>query len=428
MTKEKRKKKKNKFKMYIIILVIFYLIFRIIPILRATTLKTVTVNYDALEIKENSRGIVFKYEDVYTSKTPGQVTLLAKEGERVSAGSKIASVSLNGNDLFKDIEKIDEDIEKLKEKNISKDLFKGDLEKNDEDIENLANEIRESVLNEDYEKANELKENLREKVDKQLVMSGGNSYNALTIKNLERKKKELLEEISNDVTDYYSKNSGIISYKIDGLENIFTPEKIGDIKLDDFKELDESISEIKDNDSINNEDEMFKVINNFKWYVVLKIDDIEDKTIKEGQNLTLRVKSFEKEMIGRVIDTDIRDKEGIIVVELNSHLHNFYDKRYLDVEVIIKKYSGLLIPRMAIIDKDGVTGVYIKDISGISKFRPIEILGEYKDNVIIKKGDGLRENYIEVDINGQKERVKTLTLYDEVFIHGDKIKEGEIVN
>ena len=113
-----------------------------------------------------------------------------------------------------------------------------------------------------------------------------------------------------------------------------------------------------------------------------------------------------------------------MVINFNSFFHDHYDKRIVDVELVKSRHEGLKVPIKSISEKDGIKGVYIKDISGIIKFRPIEILGKNEEYAIISSGD--KNNNI--NIKGSDEVVKTVKLFDEILLNNGKIKEGQIVD
>ena len=75
----------------------------------------------------------------------------------------------------------------------------------------------------------------------------------------------------------------------------------------------------------------------------------------------------------------------------------------------------------------GIKGVYIKDISGIVKFRPIKILASQNEHTIVSEGAGIN-SIIEIEVNGEVQKYITIRMYDEVFVNGSKIKEGLIIN
>ena len=113
-----------------------------------------------------------------------------------------------------------------------------------------------------------------------------------------------------------------------------------------------------------------------------------------------------------------------MVIEFTDKLHDYYSIRFPEIEIIKSKVDGLKIPTKAVIDKDSIKGVYIKDKSGIVKFRPIKILGEEGNNTYVDLGD----NNANITLEGAEKSVQTITLFDEIFVNTINIKEGQITN
>ncbi len=101
-----------------------------------------------------------------------------------------------------------------------------------------------------------------------------------------------------------------------------------------------------------------------------------------------------------------------------------YDERFVNFDIIKYKHNGYKIPTKAIVEKDGIKGVYIKEISGIVKFKPVEIIKEEDKFVYVSSG----ENNTIVIKGGQDKPVKTITVFDEILLNTKGVKEGIIVH
>ena len=113
-----------------------------------------------------------------------------------------------------------------------------------------------------------------------------------------------------------------------------------------------------------------------------------------------------------------------MIIKFSDKLHDYYNNRFPEVEIIKDKIDGLKIPTKAIIDKDSIKGVYIKDKSGIVKFRPIKIIGEEGNDTYVDSGNSNGN----ITLESVEKAVQTITLFDEIFINTTNIKEGQIIN
>ena len=153
---------------------------------------------------------------------------------------------------------------------------------------------------------------------------------------------------------------------------------------------------------------------------------VEDRTQVEqyeiGQPLVFEL--YDKtELNGKIISLNISNNNVVIVLKLNTYLHEDYNLRFTPISIINYKKEGLKIATDVIIEKDGKKGVFIKEIHGIVTFRQIDILGVEDDYTFINKGNN--NGYIHFD--GDEKPKKTVTLYDEIFLEPNRVTEGEIL-
>ena len=425
--RDKKRSKRKKIRAFFIAFIFIYLIFRSVPALHASTLKTAIVEEGTLEDKVELKAIVVKDEKVYTSKGEGKVKLYKKEGERVKVGTEIAQVSLLDKDasLKNELEEINRKIESVEKIQKERETVKSDKDKANKNSNEVLDNIQNSIANKNYEEIPNLKEELYFSLGKQKDVSGGNTLSEQTLENLNREKEKIKKEIANNSIKYISKEAGIVSYEIDGLENIFSPKNLSKYNVEDIKEAELCSKTTKNGNETNAEDILFKIVDNHHFYLLVQIDDIKQiSPLKEGDSIGFLIDNDSQKLKGKIRRIDKKGRQAAMVIESDFFCHNYYNKRKVNINLIKSSYEGYKIPIKSISKKDGVDGVYIKDISGIIKFKPIKILGKNKEYAIISSGD--QNNNI--DINGNNKPVKTVKLFDEILLSNGKIKEGRIVD
>ena len=158
--------------------------------------------------------------------------------------------------------------------------------------------------------------------------------------------------------------------------------------------------------------------------MLIKIDNVDDiEGYKEGDSILLSGKDIIGNLRGHIEKISIEGDKGVILCRFNRNFENYYDKRYIKLDIIKNKYDSFRIKKKCVIEKDGLKGVYIKDISGIVRFRPIEIISEDEDYVYISTGD--KNNYIYIE-EGDK-RLRTVRQFDELILNPSYVEEGMIL-
>ena len=236
MSQEERKlrrRKKKKWQFILTAFVFIYLFFRSTPFLFAIRFKTVLPEKKIIEDKVQTEAIVVKKENLYKADGEGKIEIVGNEGERVAKGTKVAKLTLlnETSTLNQELEELDKKID---------------------------------ILN-------------KTKKDGEVIKKDINEENTLINQNLESlkgKREEIANQISSNIINYFSKEAGILSFKIDGYEEIYSFNHKEDYNYSDFKQIANKQKIIKDNSDIKAEEPIFKIIDNFEWYMIIKLENI----------------------------------------------------------------------------------------------------------------------------------------------------------
>lgn len=429
MSYERRKRRrriKSSFRIAIIAFIFIYLAFRSLPIFLANNTKTILPIEEVVIKKLTSQGIIIKDEVVYRAQGTGQLDSSIKEGERVPAGIQVASINLleDTSGLKLQLMEIEKAILSLSKSEKDKEVFKNEKDKISENQDKLIESIQVAINLGHYEKINNTKMELALYDSKASDISVNNKLIGQSLDKLNERREILQEEINSNNIKYFTTNSGIVSYLIDGYETVYLPK---DFENYTYESLNlESIKETKEiNEDVDIGSAVFKMIDNFQWFLALKVEDIGDITEYEiGKNMTIQIENDDKELQGTIVAINGDNDKAVFVLRFKDFLHEYYKLRFPKVNIIKSKKEALKIPTKVIIEKDGQKGVFIREINGIVKFRPISIISEDGSYTFIDKGDARGQ----INIPGVEDSLKTVTLYDEIFSRTNNIKEGQILN
>lgn len=423
MTYEERKKRrliKKRLRGIIVIVFLVYLIIRSIPIALAKNAKTILPEQDILIKSIETQGILIKSEKVYT--TVGGIDGNAQklEGKRVPVGYKVANVSLlrDVSGLKEELKEIEDTINILSKSDKELELFEKDKMKVQESQENLVKTLQEKINNSDYSSIREIKEGLEQSSDKIADLSPSTTLIVQSLDSLNKRKEDILEEINSNTVMYTTSTAGILSFKVDGYENLYIPKDFENYTYENL-DIPKELKRKEENDFTG-----FKIIDNFQWHMGLKIDDIKNlKEYEVGDFLHIRIKDDDRELTGRIVAINKSGNKMVVILRFNAYLEDYFDLRFPSVDIILSEKKGFKIPTKSILDKEGQKGVYIKEFNGIVKFRPISIIDSNKDYTFVNIG---KNGYI--DIKGYEKPVQTINLYDEIFLNPSIIEEGQILD
>lgn len=370
--------------------------------------------------KVDSKGYLILKEKVYTSQGDGVVDYNVRDGERVPKDYIVANLNLmsDSEDLKKELLKVQSAIEY---KNQSLNPSTSSFVITDKEI-NLINSIQDSLVRDNMQETLLAIETLELNTKKNVDISEISDLINLSNQELEDRRDDLSKEISTNNVVYKAEDAGIISYKVDGLEEVYNEENIEKIDYQLIMDNQKSAS-LGQRNSVKMGDPLYKIIDNFTYAMAIPVEDekvlktySKDKTV----DLLINSKISLKGRVSRVNRTS--ESKGVLIVSLNDKLSELGYDRVLNVSLIESRSDCFVIPTKAIVEVDNQTGVYILELNGLVKFRPIEILRQNEIDTTISIGD--EKGYIK---NKKGEDLRTLSAFEEVIIEPENIEEGEIL-
>lgn len=387
--------------------------------------KTILPKEDQYIISMKAQSVLIKDETVHDVNGDMIINPDIEEGKKVSQGFQVGR-----SNIVKDIGSLDEELEEINKaidllniKNEGSEIFNEDKESLASTQESLIKEIQERIKEKDYSGIGDLRNQILFTDGKLSDVSMDNTLLGQSLENLNSRKDIILGEINNKSINYYTQEAGVISFIIDGYENIYVPKEFENYTYDILQvpEISKNKKPDKEEDKALNK---YKIINNFNWYLAIKIDNIKDvQAYKLYDSIYLKIDDIDRELVGNIVAINDSNSKAVYIVRFNSYLYDYYDLRFPTVEILLKRQDAFLIPSKSIIDKDGQKGVYIKEFNGIVRFRPIEIIDEKDNYTFISKGNESR--LINLD---SENPVRTISLYDEILLNPLNFKEGEILN
>ncbi|NLY43967.1 MAG: hypothetical protein GX066_08375 [Clostridiaceae bacterium] len=395
--------------MFVVVLIYIWCLY----IYLNTPIRTDIVKMGLLEDSENVTAYLIKDEKLLYSNYGENFDEIAKEGERVSKGSKIAIIYKNDVDpkIQEALKKINERIADISSNQANNALFSGDLKKLDDQIRSKIDEVINASRNGEASMLSKLKSDINQLLDKKMIISGEKGASGKNLEALQKEKESYEQQLSSSKMDLIAEVSGVVSYQLDGLEQILNPEKINEFTPEDFESLERlNLSNAQADKELR---PIAKIIDNYKWYIGFLMDADKVYPMKVGEKVKIRFRDLKDKVIDASVYFISEEQKGKVVVVLCSdkYIDSFSSMRKVNVDIIKSSYSGFKIPVSAIRVKDGKTGVYIIS-DQVVRFREVEII--YKnDNFAIVKENSTNKN--------------GLLLYDEVITKGKDIEEGKLV-
>lgn len=415
--KNKHEKIKNKLLskllLIIIILIIIYIVYKIINLVISPADISVVEN-GIIASEESAIGYVIREEKVIKGENyQNGICQIKAEGEKVAKGDNVFRYySSNEETINENINELNSKIQEAMEGNTN--LFPRDIKAIDNQIEN---EIDGLKYKNNIQEINENKKDIETYMSKKSKIAGSLSQAGSYINELIQEKENYQLELNKNSEYIKAPMSGVVSYRVDNLEETLTPDEFESLSEEKLKSLD-----LKTGQMVTTSDQMGKIINNYECYIATITNSKEAKETEIGKKVTLRL-STQDEIKATIQYLNKQDDGSVLIVfKINECVEKLIDYRKISLDIIWWEYEGLKIPKSAIIYNNGLSYV-VRNRAGYHNKILIKILKESDKYCIVSsytydelKSIGYSENEIR--------NVRKISIYDEIIIN-PKIEDIE---
>ena len=404
-------KKHKKVLIVLALLCVIIYVFCIVIRLVKNPTNTFLVEQGQIYQEEVTNGYIIRDETVVKGENyKNGMSQIKTEGERVAKGEAIFRYYSNGEDnLVKKIEELDKKIDEAMENENNK-IFSSDTKVLENQIlEKIENAYNESNL----QKIKEYKKDINTYITKKAKIAGELSPSGSYLKKLIDQRSSYENSLNSGAEYLKSPISGVVSYRVDGYEEILTTKDFGNIS----KEFLEGLN-LKTGQIIAASNESGKIIDNYKCYIATILSSEYAQKAQIGDSVKLRLPS------GNEVNADIEyinvqdNNEYIIIFKIERCVEELINYRKISLNIIWWSYSGKKIPNSAIkYEKKGDNEVaYV-----------IRTRAEYQDKILVKRLKSNEKYTIVTDYTSEEleqlgytpEEIKsrkTISLYDEILI------------
>ena len=273
-------KKRNILISIISLFIILYLLYTIYLLIKQPT-NVFTIEEGKLYKEETDIGYVIRNEKVVKGENyKNGMEQIKAEGERAAVNENIFRYySSNEENLKVKISELDNKIQEILTND--KSLLTSDMKMLENQIDSKLEDISKVK---DVSKLVEYKKEIDNLVTKKAKIAGDSSPQGSYLRDLIEERKKYESQLNSGAEYVKAPISGLVSYRVDGLEEILTPENFGMINEEYLEKLD-----LKTGKIVATNEECGKVIDNFKCYIVTITDSEEAKNAKVGDSVKVRL-------------------------------------------------------------------------------------------------------------------------------------------
>lgn len=398
----------------ILLLVLIYIGYTIYLLIKQPT-DVFTIEEGKLYLEETNIGYVIRDEQVIQGENyKNGIEKLKTEGEKVAKDeAAFRYYSKNEETLKNKIMQLDVKIQEAMEKET--ELLPSDMKLIESQLDEKMIGLNKMT---DVSQMEETKKEISELVTKKANIAGDNSPKGSYFNQLIEERRKYESELNSGAEYVNAPVSGIISYKVDGLENVLKPttECFSTLSKQYLESLD-----LKTGKVVATSEECGKVIDNSYCYIATISSSEQAKTAKVGQkNIKVRLPN-NIEIPADIIYTAQEDENSyLIVLRVGKQIEELINYRKISFDLIWWSDSGLKVPNQAIV-KDGELDYVIRKRAGYLSKILVKVKRTTEKYSIVEPYDA--EDLRKLGFSNEEiASYKKISLYDEVLLNPDLSK------
>ena len=406
---QKKRKKSKTILIYALLLIMTcYIAYTIYLLIKQPT-DTFTVEEGKLYLEETRIGYIIRDETVVKGENyKNGMEQIKTEGEKVSKDEDIYRYySNNEENLKQKIQELDLQIQEIMESQTV--LFSSDIKNLEAQIDEIVEQLKEIT---DVQKTQEYQKQISELITKKAKIAGELSPSGSYLNKLIQERSNYENQLNSGAEYIKAPKSGLLSYRVDGLEEKLTTADFGYLSKEYLEGLD-----LKTGKIVATSDECGKIIDNFNCYITTISDSQEAREAEIGDKVKIRLPSnVEVDAEIEYISNEGED-ERLLVLKFDKQIEELISYRKISFDLIWWSDSGLKVPNKAIVEKDGLNYV-VRNRAGYLNKLLVKIVRRNDKYSIVTSytTDELKElGYSNSEINSYKK----ITIYDEILINPD---------
>lgn len=389
--------------------VVIYIVVELVSAVHVRVLTQTATEITAYD-SVDATALAVRDEAVYSSGAQGVVVPSVADGGKISVGGEVAKVfdSQETAARYSEVADLQAQLDSIRALESSSGGLVTDVEAAGENIVLTLNSYVRAMAGGSWDQAGDLLSELNgEIVERQMIIGQDVDFSS-QIQSINDRLSALKAQAYQPSDVLTTDRSGVFSGYTDGLESLVDYDSVTSVTADQLAQYLEKAQSPQTTGALG------KMIYSYDWYFLCTVDRQALAGLENGDTVEVCLEKDADSVIRMQIvsgaDVSAQAETTVLVLKSNQMTGAMTSYRAEEIEIRLHSYKGLRVPKEAVREVDGVTGVYAL-VSQTIEFRPIEILYTGDTYVVAKYDPGDDEG---------------LRLYDQVITEGKDLYDGKV--
>lgn len=379
-----------------------YLMVLLINIFKKPT-TTFIVENGKIYQEEFTEGYIIRNEQLINiNDSRNGIVAIKSECDKVGKGDPIYRYCVeNEAEINQKIEDVDKEIQANLDMN--EEFFSADIKIINTQIDSKLDNL---CRNDDLKKISQDKSDINTYLTKKIKIRAEESNNN-TLQELIKKREGFEKQLKEQSSYIKAENSGVISYRIDGLEHTLNGSDFSNINENYLNNLKLETGEI-----IASSTDCGKIVDNFKCNIACILDSEEAKQCVVGRSIKIRL-ADSQEIPAKIVQKQEQESgKQLIILEVTNSVIDLIKYRKISLDVIWWSDSGLKIANSAI-KYEGNFAYVVRNRAGLREKILVKILRSNDKYSIVENYTYAELKEAGYDMSSISNR-KTISIHDQV--------------
>lgn len=374
----------------------------------------IKLNFQTIPITSNHKAVILRDETLATTQNNAVFEATVEQAQKVRNSQAVGYIKITNSENSQDLDKDKKSLD-------SETSYIVDESSLISEMESSYEFMLENMKYRNFLAATEAKKDLKYKLERLEKLSQQKSDNAFSL--IEDSKMKVGNEKASggQTVDVYTSKSGIVSFFIDGLEEVISYRNRHKINYEALWQ--DKVENVDTRGKyLSKESTLFKIIKTNVWYIAADIPKDKSSLYTIKSKLIVRDNANNEEVSATIQEVFDSGESAVLILRLTNQLPILYKDRVADITLIRDEVRGLSIPRSAVVIKNGQPGVYGFDNQSRLYHIKIDIIEDLGETLVIQEGDTTK-----ISEDGKVDVINNINHGDEIIRNASKYREGQMI-